>query len=1203
MSQISRLFRFLGSGPVAVVLIAIWAIVLTVATFYEARTTSGAVSTLVYRSWWFAALLVVIAINVTVAALRRWPWQWRHAGFLVTHLAIDLLLLGGLLTVAWGIDGNVKLAEGSGTDRGLLEGMTLQVDSGQSAPLRAGASLKLADGTTLQVTQVLPAAQKKLAVKPDGAADQPALHFILSNDQTRVDEWLVAREKLLARRNFGPLTASLTEVKELPRIDQSPRITVEVAGTKANIPIETLEDKQYPVGSTPYKVRVLQRFERAMVDGRTIAEKPTGTPNPAVRVEIEGPKGKEIHVAFARFPDFPSLHGRGQSAMGAQVRYLSGQVSGGEMHFFWLPDRKVYLQYEGNYLPVRTGENLPTAFKGMKLTVDQVVDRAQVVSSYVQAADGPMAALVSAGKDQAWVATDAPGTLAGHTLKLANESFPLGFTIKLDKFTIKTDPGSSRPAAFISDVTVVDGQRTSTARIEMNQPLHYGGFSFYQSGYQTGESGPAISILQVAKDPGIGAKYVGTFLLILGIFWAFYVEPAQARRRGAPAAPAVLPGLALALLLLSALSAPAMAAPADSPTSAPATAPSGQPTVTPPHGMPGSPHGEASVAPSGKMPSGHPPMMPPHGMPKGMPGSPHGDASGVPAGTMPSGMPGMPGGHGKMPPGHGGQGGFHGGEPNQDPFGGKAPPIPEVNPVSLAEARRLAVQDRGRVRPLDSFAREMVMTVTGRDKLAGRDPVEVVLSWVTLGAMWSQQAIIYVPDQELKKTLGLDVDQPRFAPSLLATHKALLGLVQGAHGKQNPSSLEREALLVMQRVELAQAILQGHVMAIVPPSADPAATWLAPADLSAMDSATSALVIEFFKAFDDKDSTRFAKAAVALENALRTKGGAAYPSQALLDMELLYNRIRPFRTAWYLLVAALVLFGLGSMWGGLRYLGVGMAVASLLLQTAGLGMRTYISQRAPVTNMYESVVLVAWGALAFGLVMAWKYRGHTLAVAAMILSACTLVLADSVPTVLDPTIQPLTPVLRSNFWLTVHVITITLSYAAFALAMVLGHGWLVLNCRQDTERKRADLIRFLLANLRVGVLLLAAGTLLGGVWANYSWGRFWGWDPKEVWALIALLGYVGVLHASYTGWISDRGLAVGSIGGFLGVVMAWYGVNYILGSGLHSYGFGSGGATWTAFYAGFEAIFVVVMVLAGASPAAPPADATSEPTTPSPAEA
>jgi ABC-type transport system involved in cytochrome c biogenesis permease subunit len=186
-----------------------------------------------------------------------------------------------------------------------------------------------------------------------------------------------------------------------------------------------------------------------------------------------------------------------------------------------------------------------------------------------------------------------------------------------------------------------------------------------------------------------------------------------------------------------------------------------------------------------------------------------------------------------------------------------------------------------------------------------------------------------------------------------------------------------------------------------------------------------------------------------------------------------------------------------------------------------------------------------------------------------------LILADSVPSILNPTIAPLVPVLRNNYWLTVHVLTITLSYAAFALALGVGHvsmGYYLFKPHETEKINRLNY--FLYRSIQVGVVLLAAGTILGGVWANASWGRFWGWDPKEVWALIALLGYLSILHGRYAGWIKGFGLAVGSIVAFLLVMMAWYGVNFILGVGLHSYGFSSGGATMMVIFVGLELLWV-----------------------------
>lgn len=179
----------------------------------------------------------------------------------------------------------------------------------------------------------------------------------------------------------------------------------------------------------------------------------------------------------------------------------------------------------------------------------------------------------------------------------------------------------------------------------------------------------------------------------------------------------------------------------------------------------------------------------------------------------------------------------------------------------------------------------------------------------------------------------------------------------------------------------------------------------------------------------------------------------------------------------------------------------------------------------------------------------------------------------------------LQPVLRDNFWLTIHVLTIVSSYAAGALAwglgiLSLGHYLFGRYAEGPGGRKRAppacaDLAGYVYKSMQVAVILLAAGTILGGLWADVSWGRFWGWDPKEVWALVSLLAYMVVLHGRYAGWIGNFGLAAGAVVGAGVIGMSWYGVNFLLGAGLHSYGFGQGGQTEFFWFLGLNLLLLV----------------------------
>jgi cytochrome c-type biogenesis protein CcsB len=297
------------------------------------------------------------------------------------------------------------------------------------------------------------------------------------------------------------------------------------------------------------------------------------------------------------------------------------------------------------------------------------------------------------------------------------------------------------------------------------------------------------------------------------------------------------------------------------------------------------------------------------------------------------------------------------------------------------------------------------------------------------------------------------------------------------------------------------------------------------------------------------------------------------------------------------LTAALaMLMAMGTRWK-VFYLGaLGFFAAGTVAMFVGFGMRVAISGRAPVTDMYESVIYVGLGTALFGLVFELIYRKRYILAAAACISTLALIMADNCPAHLDATIHPLEPALRSNYWLILHVMTITLSYAAFALALGIANitlGYFLV--RSKSRETIAALSRFTYQVLQVGVLLLAAGTILGAVWADYAWGRFWSWDPKEVWALIALLGYLAVLHARKVNWLGHFGLATAAVACFSLVVVAWYGVNFVMGAGRHTYGSGGGGEGYVGSVLAIQFLYVALAALRSRRT---PSDPALDPSTP-----
>jgi ABC-type transport system involved in cytochrome c biogenesis permease subunit len=314
-----------------------------------------------------------------------------------------------------------------------------------------------------------------------------------------------------------------------------------------------------------------------------------------------------------------------------------------------------------------------------------------------------------------------------------------------------------------------------------------------------------------------------------------------------------------------------------------------------------------------------------------------------------------------------------------------------------------------------------------------------------------------------------------------------------------------------------------------------------------------------------------------------------YPGIDTADLELKFNRIQPFMWGWITMLLSILLLS-GSLVAGhyaatgteksLYGLGWLLYAVSLGFQAFGFYARIAIAGRAPVSNMYETVIFVAAMSAVFAMVLEFVYRKKIILLGGAAAAWAALILADQLPAVLDPKISPLVPVLRSNYWLIIHVLTIVASYAGGALAWVIGNialGMIAFgNPKRDTLK---TLSQFSYRAMQIAVLLLAAGTFLGGWWAAESWGRFWGWDPKEVWALISLVCYVIPLHARYVGWVKDFGLAVSAVLCFAAIMMSWYGVNFVLGAGLHSYGFGGGGPWWVAWVALLNLVYVIVCCL------------------------
>ncbi len=514
-------------------------------------------------------------------------------------------------------------------------------------------------------------------------------------------------------------------------------------------------------------------------------------------------------------------------------------------------------------------------------------------------------------------------------------------------------------------------------------------------------------------------------------------------------------------------------------------------------------------------------------------------------------------------------------------------PLPGIR---LNDLRLLPTQSGGRLKPFDEFARENLLAITGSRSFGEFDPSEMMVSMMVSPKEWSDVKMIRISVPEVNQQLLLDSTRKFFSASELLSSNAFLQYsesvqsngtageqvtdtgVNAVTGKADPRSEELKR--VVDRVARFQAIVTGRLWAISPgKDANGAEKWKTVAEGMMESTPQSQAVFDVLKSYLDKNPDAFHASAAKARNSIEGAVAGYEQHRNQILAETFYNRLRPFLQAmiFYLLAGILWLFA--GAHAIPRILSKFLTICAVSLHTLGFALRCYVAGRPPVTNMYESIIWVSLGVMVFAVLLFIKNRQTILMTTATFLSGLALFAADAAPMVMDPTIRPLVPVLRSNYWLTIHVLTITLSYGAFMLAMGIANValWFFYEISKKGESRpiseRIGLLNQLAyRSLMFGTVLLAAGTILGGVWADYSWGRFWGWDPKEVWALIALLAYMAVLHGRYTGWVGKFAFPLWTVICFSTVVMAWYGVNFVLGVGLHSYGFSTGGQ---AFVFGF----------------------------------
>jgi len=493
---------------------------------------------------------------------------------------------------------------------------------------------------------------------------------------------------------------------------------------------------------------------------------------------------------------------------------------------------------------------------------------------------------------------------------------------------------------------------------------------------------------------------------------------------------------------------------------------------------------------------------------------------------------------------------------------------------AAAEFGKTLVQDQtGRTEPLLTLSSDILRKVAKEKKLGEYTSMQVFLGIFYDFNSWQNVPLIKVSNRDLRKSLGLSGTMASFSDLVNLDGNGsykLSGKVNAAYEKApgERSKYDKEIMKVDERVNIIYMIYRGDFMKIFPLK-NGTTNWGSPRE--ALDIASGsddlaflqAVVPLVMEALQDNDRENIKKLASSIRGYQERFAGYELPPASKVAAEGLYNKLDIFERLFKFYPAAgifmLILLFIRVITGKkgretLVTVFSWLLFAGFLLHTSGLGLRWYISGHSPMSNGYESMIFISWVTMLAGFIFMRK-SGFVLP-ATSVLAGLTLLVAHM--SFMDPEITNLVPVLKS-YWLTLHVSVITSSYGFLGLGALLGIITMILltllNSR-NRERISETIDELLVINFRVitlGLYFLTIGTFLGAIWANESWGRYWGWDPKETWSLITIIVYTLVTHSRMIpGMKSVFVFTFLSVFTFSSVLMTYFGVNYYL-SGLHSY--------------------------------------------------
>ncbi len=497
-----------------------------------------------------------------------------------------------------------------------------------------------------------------------------------------------------------------------------------------------------------------------------------------------------------------------------------------------------------------------------------------------------------------------------------------------------------------------------------------------------------------------------------------------------------------------------------------------------------------------------------------------------------------------------------------------------IPPEHAARFGALPVQFRGRTMPMNTFSSEILRKVHKEQTFGDLNPDQFLLGLLAMPQMWMQVPLIAQPDKQMSVQYNLSGEYVSYYHLFdrQGNYRLLPQLQEIYHRPADTrTASEKDLIKFDERVNILYQLLNHTMPGIFPDAGDPSHTWYAPGDdLSVFPEADSIFITQAFErylsevrqAMKSGDWSKPDEALSVIEAHQLKNDKASLIQPEKLQAEIRYNRMDLFNrikvgyfiTGGLLLIVALMQLLREKRWK--RYAAAVLTVCIVLLflcHMSGMGMRWYISGYAPWSNSYETMVYVSWATVLAGFIFG---RKSTLTRALAVLFGGVILFVTALNW-MDPQINTLVPVLKSP-WLMFHVAVIVSAYGFFGISFLLGITNLSMMAFAENSPRLPHRIKELSIinnmSLLVGLVLMATGTFLGAVWANESWGRYWGWDPKETWALITVVIYSIVTHLHLVKrWNSQWLFNLLSVFAFASVLMTFLGVNYFL-SGMHSYG-------------------------------------------------